>query len=69
MDEHLRSFLVGLVVGLDPLARFAQAIGPPDDWQMEVLRTDPVTNEDDHVRNRARIAADGQEHDHRCACL
>ena len=47
MDEHLRSFLVGLVVGLDPLARFAQAIGPPDDWQMEVLRTDPVTNEDD----------------------
>ena len=47
MDEHLRTFLVGLVVGLDPVARFEQAIGPADEWQKEVLRTDPLMNEED----------------------
>ena len=47
MDEHLRTFLIGLVVGLDPVARFEQAIGQADAWQKEVLRTDPLMNEED----------------------
>jgi len=47
MDKHLRQFLDGLVIGLDPVARFQHAIGDPDDWQREVLRTDPVSNPED----------------------
>jgi hypothetical protein len=47
MDDQLRQFLAGLVVGLDPVARFEHAIGPADDWQKEVLRTDPALNADD----------------------
>lgn len=47
MDDHLRSFLAGLFVGLDPVARFEQAIGLADSWQKEVLCTDPANNPED----------------------
>ena len=47
MDKHLRQFLDGLVIALDPVARFEHAIGDPDDWQREVLRTDPINSPED----------------------
>lgn len=47
MDSHLRQFLAGLVVGLDPVERFRAAIGEPDQYQTEILRTDPVRQPED----------------------
>ena len=47
MDEQLRQILSGLVVGLDPIARFEHAIGSADDWQKEVLQTNPSNNPED----------------------
>lgn len=47
MDDALRQFLDGLVVALDPVARFERAIGSADDWQRDVLTTDPSTSPDD----------------------
>lgn len=37
MDAQLRDFLAGLVVGLDPVTRFHQAIGAADNWQRDYL--------------------------------
>ncbi|MFL4471550.1 terminase large subunit domain-containing protein [Tateyamaria armeniaca] len=48
-DPHLHSFLQGLTVSLDPVERFRLAVGEPDDWQVELLRTDPAINEEDRL--------------------
>ena len=48
-DPHLHSFLQGLAVSLDPVERFRLAIGEPDPWQMELLRTNPKHNEKDRM--------------------
>jgi len=48
-DPHLKSFLQGLTVSLDPVERFRLAIGEPDPWQVELLRTNPALNEKDRM--------------------
>lgn len=48
-DPHLRSFLQGLTVSLDPIERFRLAIGEPDEWQKTLLKTDPRLNEEDRM--------------------
>src|SRR6056297_2815877 len=40
-------FLLGVAAGLDPVERFRMTIGEPDDYQVELLHTDPARNEDD----------------------
>ena len=47
MDDELRRYLSGIVVGLDPVERFRQAIGEPDDWQRAILGADPRRSPDD----------------------
>jgi len=37
MDKSLADYLDGLLIALDPVARFTQVIGTPDPWQREVL--------------------------------
>ncbi|EAP83966.1 terminase family protein [Sulfitobacter sp. EE-36] len=48
-DPHLLSFLQGLTVSLDPVERFRLAIGEPDAWQVDLLRSDPRSNEADRM--------------------
>lgn len=48
-DPQLHSFLQGLTVSLDPVERFRLAIGEPDAWQMELLRTNPKHYEEDRM--------------------
>lgn len=48
-DPHLLSFLQGLTVSLDPVERFRLAIGEPDPWQVDLLRSDPRLNEADRM--------------------
>lgn len=48
-DPHLRDYLAGLALSLDPVERFRMTIGEPDPWQTEVLRTDPTASETDRM--------------------
>ena len=48
-DKHLLSYLQGLTVSLDPVARFRLAIGEPDPWQCDLLRSDPRIDEADRM--------------------
>ncbi len=48
-DQHLHAFLQGLTVSLDPVERFRLAIGEPDPWQVDLLRSDPTRNEEDRM--------------------
>ena len=47
MQAELRQYLSSIVVGLDPVERFRQAVGQPDDWQHDILRADPRHSPDD----------------------
>ena len=44
---NVRDFLAGLTVSLDPVERFRAAIGVPDPFQVEILRSDPVNDPQD----------------------
>lgn len=48
-DKHLHAFLQGLTVSLDPVERFRLAIGEPDAWQVDLLRSDPRIDETDRM--------------------
>ena len=48
-DPHLLSYLQGLTVSLDPVERFRLAIGEPDPWQVDLLRSDPAQDERDRM--------------------
>lgn len=48
-DPHLLSYLQGLTIGLDPVERFRLAIGEPDPWQVDLLRSDPNVSEEDRM--------------------
>lgn len=43
-DRALLDYMRGLAVSLDPVERFRLAVGEPDPWQIELLRTDPRLN-------------------------
>lgn len=49
MDPHLLSFLQGLTVSLDPVERFRMTVGEPDDWQVDLLKSDPRVNPTDEM--------------------
>lgn len=44
---NVRDFLAGLTVSLDPVERFRAAIGEPDPFQVEILRSDPANEPQD----------------------
>lgn len=48
-DKHLLGFLKGLAVSCDPVERFRLAVGQPDPWQQDLLRTSPERNEEDRM--------------------
>ena len=48
-DKHLLGFLKGLTVSLDPVERFRLAVGEPDAWQQDLLRSDPLVNDEDRM--------------------
>lgn len=48
-DAHLRDYLAGLALALDPVERFRMTIGNPDPWQEKLLRTDPANNDTDKM--------------------
>jgi len=48
-DRALLDYMRGLAVSLDPVERFRLAVGEPDPWQIELLRTDPRLNESDQM--------------------
>lgn len=50
-DKHLLGFLKGLAVSCDPVERFRLAVGQPDPWQRDLLRSDPAINDEDRMRS------------------
>ncbi len=47
MHNAAVDFLRGVAASLDPVERFRMTIGQPDEYQIELLRTNPRLNEDD----------------------